>query len=92
MGATWPVDNLATDQIMAHFWKAYVETGCNAPAALRRAQLALRDHPYSHGDRDTLRAIGMPTIADRHTAERMNPSFASHAAPFWWAGFRIIGA
>jgi hypothetical protein len=64
----------------------------NLAAALRRAQLATRNNsPASHGDHDALRAIGAPSAAERHTIEQVAASLPGPAAPFSWAGFRIIG-
>jgi hypothetical protein len=89
VGASWPVDDAATDRLMTYFWEAYAENGHNAPAALRHAQLAMRAGPALPVERGAARAIGPAAAAPAATTDtaRLPPA----SSPFCWAGFRIVG-
>ena len=91
VGASWPVENDAAERLMARFWQAYVATGHNATAALRQAQLAVRDGPVPHAGGAAPRALGMAPAAERIVMERAAASLPAPGAAVWWAGFRIIG-
>ncbi|MCB1037254.1 MAG: CHAT domain-containing protein, partial [Acidobacteria bacterium] len=45
----WDVHDGATAELMTHFYRAYLDEGLPAPAALREAQRRLRSDPdYAH--------------------------------------------
>jgi hypothetical protein len=93
VGASWPVDNCATDALMARFWEEYAGAGYNGAArALRGTQLAIRDSARRDSAFAALRAIGGAAVAEQALAGSPAFSLPGPSARLWWAGFRIVGA
>jgi CHAT domain-containing protein len=48
MASLWRVEDRATAELMSHFYRAMLQEGLPPAAALRKAQLAIRDNPRWH--------------------------------------------
>ncbi len=96
IAASWPVDSAATDRLMGHFCRFHFDENADrrdrTPAAsLRLAQLAMRGETAGAIDRTRLRRIGSrPAFADERENQRHDAALLPNA-PFWWAGFRLVG-
>jgi CHAT domain-containing protein len=89
----WPVDDLSTTLLMEAFYRE-LRDGADAAAALRTAQLELRDMtaPAAAAARERLRAQvpeGVRAVLTRPS--RPAPAATPYGHPFHWAPFTVIG-
>jgi len=91
IAASWPVTSYSTDKLIEHFCRFhFAETASAAErtpaAALRFAQLEMRNESAGASDLGELRKVG------HQPAEAQADLGLSRIGPFWWAGFRVLGA
>lgn len=99
VGTLWPVNDLSTMLLMVKFYEAHLKEGLAPAAALRKAQLWLRDvtnaelselfneyrkPPHSQ----TVRSIAQEQF--RYCATR-DPRERLYAHPYYWAAFAFYG-
>jgi CHAT domain-containing protein len=104
VGTLWPVNDLSTMLLMVKFYEAHLKEGLAPAAALRQAQLWLRD--VTNAELSELFARYKLSATDRPTATRMAYEMASekfrehtlrdpherpYAHPYYWAPFVFYG-
>jgi tetratricopeptide (TPR) repeat protein len=82
VASLWPVDDLATRLLMEEFYRHLVESRLSPPAALRAAQLWLREQPAGTIAPSLIRDVELPGRSATETR---------YSDPYYWAGFRCIG-
>jgi CHAT domain-containing protein len=104
VGTLWPVNDLSTMLLMVKFYEAHLKEGLAPAAALRKAQLWLRD--VTNEELSELFAKYKLTATDRPTSTRMayemasekfrehtlrDPNERPYAHPYYWAPFVFYG-
>lgn len=69
VGTLWPVSDSATALLIAKFYDLHLGEGLSPPAALRQAQLWLRDASRKSIDAYAARAVAAGRLARRHLVE-----------------------
>jgi CHAT domain-containing protein/tetratricopeptide (TPR) repeat protein len=104
VGTLWSVNDLSTMLLMVKFYEAHLKEGLAPAAALRKAQLWLRD--VTNSELSELFAKYKLTATDRPTSTRMayevasekfreytlrDPNERPYAHPYYWAPFVFYG-
>jgi CHAT domain-containing protein/tetratricopeptide (TPR) repeat protein len=104
VGTLWPVNDLSTMLLIVKFYESHLREGLAPAAALRKAQLWLRD--VTNAELSELFARYKLTATDRPTSTRMAYEMASkkfrehtlrdpderpYAHPYYWAPFVFYG-
>jgi len=95
IGASWPVDNAATDDLMRRFWMEFMaatDARTRTPAAaLRRAQISMRDSRRTDARSIRLQRVESSAAPRRLQSSNNAPGDRAELDHFWWAGFRVVG-
>jgi CHAT domain-containing protein len=101
VASLWAVNDLSTAMLIERFYRLWREEGQAPAAALRQAQIWLRDSSNqelaAHFEQDILPALQarMPAEVAAHLAFdrlRSDPGTRDFAHPIWWAAFTMTGA
>jgi CHAT domain-containing protein/tetratricopeptide (TPR) repeat protein len=100
VGTLWPVNDLSTALLMIKFYEAHLKNGLTPAAALRNAQLWVRDvtckdlRDFFNQLRKNLPSIAMQKIAEEQfrAYTLRNPTERPFAHPYYWAAFAFYGA
>jgi CHAT domain-containing protein len=104
LGALWPVDDLSTMLLMRRFYEAHISGGMDPAAALRTAQVAVRDATNAEVREIFLalaqsRVLQPGDVVRRGLIDQAIDRFTLHsdsearpfAHPYYWAAFCFSG-
>ena len=92
VASLWSIDDFATALVMSKFYEGLFGAGMNPPAALRAAQLWLRD---ADGDAVERYVAGREVLRTRYRNRGSDPESIDdtpYKAPYAWAGFVFTGS
>lgn len=103
VGTLWPVNDLSTMLSMVQFYERHLQEGLAPPAALRKAQLWLRDvtnaelgelfakYKLAAADRPSTR-MAYALASDKFREHTLrDPNERPFAHPYYWAAFAFYG-
>lgn len=97
MASLWEVSDSSTAELMARFYRNYVQGGMNKAQAIRNAQLALLKGGYRIDNETERQLTQTPKSAesgriDKSKLRAFKPSRnAPYAHPYYWSPFILIG-